>query len=335
MTIHSLPSRRFAFVLTVAVATFSSGCSRHTSSGFEGYVEGKYVYVASPQGGRLEELSVSRGDVVDASHPLFTLDREPEAAAVQQAEQVLRSDEARLADIQTGKRPPEIDVIRAQLAQAQSEKQKSIDLLKSYEKQFAAGGMSETELITARAAVASNDAVVRQYQSNLAVAELPGREQQLKAQAEVIAADRAALQQAQWKLQQKQIASPRNGLVFDTLYRAGEWVSAGSPIVQLLPPENIEVRFFVPETTVGSLKLGQNISVHCDGCASDVPAAITFISNQVEYTPPVIYSNENRSKLVFMVIAKPSVDKAAAAPSRPAARGHTAMTAYRQLRVRH
>ena len=309
MTISSLPFR-LMLVCFLAVAALLSGCSRNSGRGFEGYVEGKYVYVASPQGGRLDELSVNRGDVVDISHPLFTLDREPEAAALQQAEETLRADEARLSDIQTGKRPPEIDVIRAQLAQALSERQKSIDLLKSYEKQFAAGGISETDLIIARAAVQSNGAIVRQYQSDLDVAELPGREQQLKAQANVIAADRAAVQQARWKLQQKQIASPRNGLVFDTLYRPGEWVSAGSPIVQLLPPENVEVRFFAPETTVGSLKLGQNVSVHCDGCSSDVSAAITFISNQVEYTPPVIYSNENRSKLVFMVIAKPSVDKA-------------------------
>jgi len=310
MTIISLRTRLFLLALTIAAGTLLSSCSQKSSSGFEGYVEGKYVYVASPQGGRLDQLSVTRGEVVIASYPLFSLDREPEAAAVQQAEQVLRADEARRADIQSGKRPPEVDVIRAQLAQALSEKQKSLDLLKSYEKQYAAGGISETDLITARAAVESNTAIVRQYQSNITVAELPGREDQLKAQAEVIAADRAALRQSHWKLDQKQIASPRDGLVFDTLYRAGEWVSAGSPIVQLLPPENIEVRFFVPETTVGSLKLGQNISVHCDGCSADVPAAITFISNQVEYTPPVIYSNENRSKLVFMVIAKPSPDKA-------------------------
>lgn len=307
---NSLPFRYLIITSLVALTILASACSRHSSSGFEGYAEGKYVYVASPQGGRLELISVTRGDVVTTSHPLFTLDREPEAAAVQQAEQVLRADEARLADIQTGKRPPEIEVIRAQVAQALTERQKSVDLLKSYEKQFAAGGLSETELITARAAVASNEAILRQYQSNLAVAELPGRDQQLKAQAGVIAADRAALQQAQWKLQQKQITSPRDGLVFDTLYRTGEWVSAGNPIVQLLPPENIEVRFFVPETTVGSLKVGQKVNVHCDGCFSDIPAAITYISNQVEYTPPVIYSNENRSKLVFMVIAKPSVDKA-------------------------
>jgi len=311
MNLHSIPSPRRTAALALALVAVSSSCTHTTAGGYEGYVEGKYVYVASPQGGRLDELSVTRGDVINASHPLFTLDREPEAAALRQAEQVLRADEDRLADIQTGKRPPEIDVIRAQIAQAKSELQKSRDLLKSYEQQFAAGGISETDLITERATVVSNDAIVRQYQSNLDVAELPGREQQLRAQAGVIAADRAAVQQAEWKLQQKQVTSPRNGLVFDTLYRPGEWVPAGSPLVQLLPPENVEVRFFVPESAVGSLKLGQNVSVHCDGCATAVPAAISFISNQVEYTPPVIYSNENRSKLVFMVIAKPSPDQAA------------------------
>ncbi len=118
------------------------------------------------------------------------------------------------------------------------------------------------------------------------------------------------MQQAQWKLQQKQIASPRDGLVFDTLVPRRRVGGRGKPDRSDPAARELEVRFFVPETTVGSLKLGQKISVHCDGCAADIPATITFISNQVEYTPPVIYSNENRSKLVFMVIAKPSVDKA-------------------------
>jgi HlyD family secretion protein len=79
----------------------------------------------------------------------------------------------------------------------------------------------------------------------------------------------------------------------------------------LLPPDNIEIRFFVPETAVGKLRIGQSITIHCDGRDASVPATITFISNQAEYTPPVIYSNENRSKLVFMVIAKPAADQAA------------------------
>jgi len=310
MTFTRIVSMRVCLAAAVALVAGLTACAKKSGSGFEGYVEGKFVYVATSQSGRLEQLSVNRGDVIDANHPLFVLDREPEAATVLQAEQLLRADQARLADLLTGKRPPEVDAVRSQLAQAEAERRKSVELLTSYEKQYAAGGISETDLITARAAVATNTALVSQYRNNIAVAELPGRAQQIKAQQELVEADRAALRQAQWKLQQKAIASPRAGLVFDTLYRAGEWVSAGSPIVQVLPPENIEVRFFVPETEVGTLKLGQNVSVHCDGCSAPVPASVTFISNQVEYTPPVIYSNENRAKLVFMIIAKPPVEKA-------------------------
>ncbi len=298
-------------MLITALVALNSGCSKAAPAGYQGYVEGKYVYVSSPQSGRLDHLAVARGETVNASQALFTLDQEPELSAELQARRALQADEGRLADLKTGKRPPEKDVISAQLAQAKVEEQKSSELLKSYEAQYAAGGFSLTDLISARAAVAANTARVRQYQSDLAVADLPGREAQIAAQAAVVAADKAALQQATWKLQQKQIAAPKQGLVFDTLYREGDWVSAGSPVVQMLPPANVEVRFFVPEPIVGQLKIGQNVKVHCDGCGAEVAADLTFISNQVEYTPPVIYSNENRSKLVFLVIAKPAPDKAA------------------------
>ena len=309
--LHAL-SHVLLLALVAGLAMIVSGCNRQPANAYQGYVEGKFVYVASPQAGRLTHLAVSRGETIAVSHPLFDLDNEPEAAAARQAEQLVRVSQARLADLQTGKRPPEIDVTRAQLMQALAEKQKSVDILKSYESQYAAGGVSLTDLITARTAVETNTAMVRQIESQLVVAELPARDQQIKAQAEQVAADRAALEQATWKLQQKAIVSPRDGLVFDTLYREGEWVAAGNPVVQVLPPENLELRFFVPETLVGKLKLGQGVSVHCDGCSSEVPAKIAFISTQCEYTPPVIYSNENRSKLVFMVIAKPPLDKAAA-----------------------
>jgi HlyD family secretion protein len=294
----------------LAFGIISSACSRKTANSYQGYVEGKFVYVASPEGGRLDHLSVGRGESVAVSHSLFKLEHEPESSAELEARQLLRADEARLADLQTGKRPPEVDVIRAQLAQAVAEKQKAVEILKSYESQYKSGGIALTDLITARAAVQTDTAIVHQYESDLAVAALPGRSEQLKAQAQQIAGDRAALEQATWRLHQKEIAAPRNGLIFDTLYREGEWVAAGNPVIQLLPPEEIEVRFFVPEPVVGKLKLGQHVTVHCDGCSADVPSSITFISTQVEYTPPVIYSNENRSKLVFMVIAKPPLDRA-------------------------
>ena len=125
--------------LAVGLALIMPGCSSKPSNSYEGYVEGKFVYVASPQGGRLTHLSVTRGETAAVGHPLFSLDREPEAAAARQAELMVRISQARLADLQTGKRSPEIDVTRAQLMQTLAEKKKSIDILKSYESQYAQG----------------------------------------------------------------------------------------------------------------------------------------------------------------------------------------------------
>lgn len=296
--------------MAATLAACLTGCSQKATDTYQGYVEGMFVYVASPQAGRLDRLSVTRGETVVLHRPLFALDAEPESFAELQARELLRSDESRLADLKTGKRPPEKEVIAAQLAQAKVQYQKSIDLLKVSETQYAAGGVPQTDVINARAAVESNAAQVRETQKNLEVATLPGRDAQINAQVHIVAADRASLQQAEWRLEQKQVTSTRSGLVFDTLYREGEWVPSGSPVIQLLPPENIEVRFFVPESIAGKLKLGENVSVHCDSCAANVDATITFISPQVEYTPPVIYSNERRDKLVLMIIAKPSADRA-------------------------
>ncbi len=301
-------------VAAAAVATalvLIAGCAKKPTNTYQGYIEGKFVYVSSPQSGRLDQVNVARGDTVAAGHPLFALDDEPEASEERTAEQVLRSSESRLNDLETGKRPAEVDVTRAQLAQAVAEKKQTDEILASDQAQFKAGGIAQTELINAQGAAETSAAKVKELEAELAVDALPAREEQIKAQTNQAAADRASLANAEWHLKQKQIESPRNGLVFDTLYRQGEWVAAGNPVVQLLPPENLEIRFFVPETVVGGLRVGGSVRIACDGCTSDVGAKISFVSPQSEYTPPVIYSNENRSKLVYMVIANPSAQTAA------------------------
>ena len=106
--------------------------------------------------------------------------------------------------------------------------------------------------------------------------------------------------------------------MFDTLYREGEWVAAGSPVVRMLPPQNVKVRFFVPQAIVGGLAHGRAVAIQCDGCGADIPATLTYVSNEAEFTPPVIYSNETRSKLVFMVEARPSRRERGEAASRAA-----------------
>ncbi|HEY3664127.1 MAG TPA: efflux RND transporter periplasmic adaptor subunit [Chthoniobacterales bacterium] len=113
--------------------------------------------------------------------------------------------------------------------------------------------------------------------------------------------DREQVAQAQWNLAQMKQDAPQAGLVFDTLFREGEWVAAGKPIVSLLPPANIKVRAFVPETEVGSLHFGQEARVMVDGVGEPFVGRISYISPRAEYTPPVIYSRESRSKLVFLV----------------------------------
>ena len=114
------------------------------------------------------------------------------------------------------------------------------------------------------------------------------------------------LAQARWELARKGGQAPAAGLVVDTLFRKGEWVSAGSPVVQLLPPEAVKFRFFVPETRLGSLRLGTALYCLVDSRPEPVAAQIVWIAPEAEYTPPVIYSNETRSKLVFMVEARPA-----------------------------
>ncbi|HZZ40997.1 MAG TPA: HlyD family efflux transporter periplasmic adaptor subunit [Acidobacteriaceae bacterium] len=306
------PVARVLLSSAAGVFLLASGCSHKGPPEYQGYVEGKFVYVASPESGRLDRLAVARGETIAVRHPLFALDAEPEAAAMRQAQEMLRSSEAKLTDLEAGKRPAEIDITRARLQQAQAEQKQALAILRSDESQYDSGGIPQTDLIGAQAAADVNSAKVQELEADLAVDALPARAQQIRAQVRQVGADRATLAQTEWRLQQKQVASPRQGLIFDTLYREGEWVAAGNPVVEILPPENIEVRFYVPEPVVGRLHMGQNVTVHCDGCSAPVAASITFVSPQSEYTPPVIYSNENRSKLVFMIIAKPSEAQAPA-----------------------
>ena len=105
-------------ILFLFVAVGLTGCSKTATKQYQGYIEGQYVYISSPQAGRLDRLSVSRGETIELRAPLFALDAEPESYAEQQAREVVRADESRLADLQTGKRPPEKEVIAAQLTQA-------------------------------------------------------------------------------------------------------------------------------------------------------------------------------------------------------------------------
>jgi HlyD family secretion protein len=115
----------------------------------------------------------------------------------------------------------------------------------------------------------------------------------------------ARLNSAQTRLARRKVFSPVTGSVQQVYYRGGELVPAGKPIVALLPPANLKVRFFVNEAMLSKLKFGEPVTISCDGCGGGITAKISFIARSSEFTPPVIYSMEERSKLVFLIEARP------------------------------
>lgn len=112
------------------------------------------------------------------------------------------------------------------------------------------------------------------------------------------------LTEATWAYGQKSVSSPIDGMVFDTYYRAGEKVTARTPVVAILAPSNIQVLFFIPENQLSTIKVGQAITIHCDECKQQTMATIYYISPEAEYTPPIIYHQDTRYKLVYRVKAK-------------------------------
>ncbi len=266
--------------------------------------------MASSFAGRLERLNVRRGDEVKAGAPLFALENENEAAARREAEQRLRAAEAQLANLQKGRRPSELAAIEAQLEQAQAARKLAQSQLRRAEQLVAQNFISRDRLDEVRSAHERARAQVDQLKADLATARLAARQDEIRAGRASVEGAQAALAQAEWRLEQKSVRAPVTGLVADTLFVKGEWVPAGTPVASLLPPENIKVRFFVPERELGGLRVGQAVTVACDGCPAVLAARVSFVSPRAEYTPPVIYSRESRAKLVYLVEARLDVEEA-------------------------
>jgi HlyD family secretion protein len=206
--------------------------------------------------------------------------------------------------LKKGKRPPEIQSAQAQLDQAQAALALAEQELARQEKLATGpGGAARQDLDRARSTRDQDSRRVAQLQADLQTAQTGSRDDQIAAAAAAVRALQAALDRADWDLSQKSQAAPAAGLIFDTLYRPGEWVAAGRPVVALLPPENVKVRAFVAEASVGAIHLGDPVSITMDGVPQPQAGKVSFISPQAEYTPPVIYSEESRGKLVFMVEA--------------------------------
>ncbi|HWY76626.1 MAG TPA: HlyD family efflux transporter periplasmic adaptor subunit [Verrucomicrobiae bacterium] len=296
--------RQIACLGAVAIFALLVGCKRGDPNRIQGYIEGEYVYVASPLAGALERLEVKRGDQVKEGDLLFQLECASEKDARDEASRRLAQGRANLEDARKGKRPSEVESIEAQIKQAQAALELSESELARQEKLMRSPGVStEQDLDRARSARDQNQHLVAQLKADLETARLGSRPDQIAAAEANVRALEAALARAEWDLTQKQQSAPQAGVVFDTLFRQGEWVGSGKPVAVLLPPANVKLRVFVPEPWLGSLHLGDPLKVFVDGATGAVTGKVSFISPRAEYTPPVVYSQDNRNKFVFLVEA--------------------------------
>jgi HlyD family secretion protein len=262
---------------------------------WQGYAEADFVKVGPTQAGV----------------PLFEQDDTADLAAREQAARQLRQAEEQLANLQASGKPTEILQAEANLADAQAARDKIQSDLKRNEMLVKTNAVSQQIVDQQRADLRSAIAKVQGVEAALAQMRAPmGREREIKAQQAAVEAARAAVDMTQWRLDQRHVMAPVAGTVADVLARPGETIPAGGAVVSLLPPENIFVRFFVPEPRLAEVHIGDRVRLVCDNCPADLAATISFISPQAEYTPPVIYSETIRAKLVYMVEARPSAAQA-------------------------
>jgi HlyD family secretion protein len=300
---HNRKKKLLCIGLSLATLFLLASCGNQRSDRVQGYVEGEFVYVASPLAGQLETLSVLRGAQVKAGDPLFTLDSTAERAARDEAERRLAQGRSNLEDAKKGRRPSEIESIEAQLKQARAALTFSEKEFERQERLVKSGARSQEDFDRSRSTRDQDHQRVAQLEADLATAQLGSRIDQIQAAEANVRALTAALARAEWELSQKSQNAPQAALVFDTLYREGDWVAAGRPVVVLLPPKNVKVRAFVPETRIGAIQYGEPVRVFVDGLPEPLNGKVSFISPRAEYTPPVIYSRESRAKLVFMIEA--------------------------------
>ena len=302
----------FAFFILIF-----AGCADESRSAFfNGYVEGDYLYVAPSVSGRIVNLSVKEGAVVQKGEPLFEIENAEALANLDAAKANIEALEAELADLSTGKRPEEIERIDAELKQAKAAlwiAEANYDRAKSL---LAKHAVSQKEFDAAKAEFDRANALVSELNAALKIANLPARSEQITSLKAKIKAAKANERAAQWRLEQTAVLAPRSGLVEDIFYKTGEFVQSSQPVLSLLPPGEVKIRFFVPAGALPSLREGQKARISCEGCA-DFSARIVKIASAPEYAPPVIYNQTSQSTLVYLVEVVPENNATALHPSLP------------------
>ncbi|WED42137.1 HlyD family secretion protein [Legionella cardiaca] len=247
-----------------------SGCNQQPIISMPGYVEGRYIYLSSLFAGTLKSLNVIPGMKVQAGQILFTLELSPSNQ--------------------------KLAIAKAKIQEATNQLQKA-NLYFELQKK---NNLRNTMLL-------KKDIISKEEFENGKSAYEQALEDKKVAEARLISVQ-ANEKEILWEMSQKTVTAPVDALVHNTFYTVGENLQADSPVLSLLDPKQVKIIFFVPQNLLGRIKINQVVNVSFDASKTPIKAKISYIADRVEYTPPVIYSIEERQKLVFRVEAKPDLD---------------------------
>ena len=303
-----------SFLCTLPViASLIPGCTPAAPLAV-GYVEGEYVLLAPNDIADVLTVAVRRGERVAAGQVVAELESEDARIAVGQATAALDQAKAQLADLKLGKRPEEIAVIEATLASAEAQARAAARDLARTADLVKRGAATPAALDTAQTALELANASVEQAKANVAVARLPAREETIRAAENQVRQAEAALETAEWRLSKRSIVAQAAGRIGDVIRNPGDVAGPSAPVLSLLPDGAVKLKLYVGEGQFSGIEVGRKLAVHCDGCPDGLTAAVSYISPEPEFTPPVIYSLERRQKLVYLIEARPEANAEALQP---------------------
>lgn len=292
-------------IATALACVALAGCSGETDEPLTGYVEGTFVNLAAETSGRLITRPLRAGGRVTAGDLAFMLDDVDQREALTAMQARLAQAQAELANLTTGQRKEEISVLAAELESARTNYTHAEDDLRRKLTLRERGIVADAAVDDARAVRDAADAAVEAAERRLMVARLPARPEVVAAAENNVIAMEADVARARHALDLRTIRAPVDAYVENTYFEVGELVAAGRTVATLLPDGARKIRFFVPEPELARLGIGGTVGLDCDGCADGLSAEINFIASEAEFTPPVIFSQDSRDKLVFLVEAVP------------------------------
>ena len=271
---------------------------------YNGYLEADYIYVAPLSAGRIVAIAAGEGEQVRAGQVLVTLEDSAQKAALQAAEAGVAQAGANLDNLMTGGRADEIAVIAASLHRAEADRALAEANFARTTQLAVQGQVSAARVDQDRTALAAAQAAVEQLQAQLTVAGLPARDAQRVAAEAALAVARAGAEGARIALADRVLRAPVSGVLERRFYEPGEVAGSGAPLLAIFQPDRLRVIFYLPQAERAGFRLGEVLQMACDGCPAGISARIILMASEPQYTPPILYSRDERGRLVFRAEAQ-------------------------------